>query len=226
MERQLKERLIGAAVLIAVAVIMVPEMFSGSGSRDADAQKPAANNSGASESGQVKTYRIDLQHRDAVAATSENAIPTPPMAPDTRMESSSSTASVTSTIAASVAAPLPVVVQSSSSHSSLASSTTPSSIATVTRSSSSSTPSIVVASGTTSGWSVQLGSFAAEVTAKQIVSATKSQGFAGYLSTVKVGGKTLYRVRVGPYDDRDSAQVALTKLKRNYAQASLVSPNH
>ena len=73
---------------------------------------------------------------------------------------------------------------------------------------------------------MQLGSFGAEATARKIVSDAKSHGFAAFHTAVKVGGKTLYRVRVGPYTDREAAQAALLKLKHSYAQASLVAPNH
>src|SRR5690349_16782600 len=70
MERQLKERLVGAAVLIAVAVVMVPEMFSGSGSHEVENHKTSSSEaSDSSESGQLKTYRIDLQQRDTASPT-------------------------------------------------------------------------------------------------------------------------------------------------------------
>ncbi|HEX2583540.1 MAG TPA: hypothetical protein VHL14_00290, partial [Steroidobacteraceae bacterium] len=92
MERQLKERLVGAAVLIAVAVIMVPEMFSGSGSHESENSKPPGNESSASsDSGQVKTYRIELQQREGSAASSVNSVQAMPSVPDTHADAIAST---------------------------------------------------------------------------------------------------------------------------------------
>jgi DedD protein len=60
-ERHVKERLIGAAVLVAAAVILIPEMLSGP-KRPATAAAPA-------RAGEVpmKTYTIDLNHSPGAA---------------------------------------------------------------------------------------------------------------------------------------------------------------
>jgi len=225
MERQLKERLIGAAVLIAVAVIMVPEMFSGSGSHDNDTQKPETDSSASStESGQIKTYRIELQHRDANLASSATLSPPQPVVADTAAD-----AAVANSINASHS-----VSESSSSSTTVAVSVSSSSqkSALVAQSSisaahvSSSVSSLHSASSIAAGWAIQLGSFGTESTAKQLVTTAKSHGLAAYVASAEVGNKTVYRVRVGPYPDRDAAETALSKLKRSYAQASLVAPNH
>jgi len=234
MERQLKERLVGAAVLIAVAVVMVPEMFSGSGSHDVQSQKAAdAEASGSSESGQVKTYRIDLQQREASTASSTasliSSVQSIPSVPDTHADA----------IASTVPQPEPargpseqVAAPSSSTRSLSASSANQKSPASVSVSASHASSSAAratpsqPANSSEGSWNVQLGSFGSEATAKKIVSDARSHGFSAFHSPVKVGGKTLYRVRVGPYTDREVAQAALNKLKHSYAQASLVAPNH
>jgi len=219
MERQLKERLVGAAVLIAAAVIMVPEMFSGSGSHEKDLPKPAGNQSSdSSESGQVKTYRIELQQHEGAATSSVSSIQTLPVVSDTHADAIAST--------------LPQSVPPLHEAESQAASSAAAQSATGANSSRSSTSNLsishtaVAAATSESGWTVQLGSFAAEPSAKKVISDAKSHGFAAFHSAVKVGGKTLYRVRVGPYADRDAAEAALSKLKHSYAQASLVAPNH
>ncbi len=236
MDRQLKERLVGAAVLIAVAIIMVPEMFSGSGSnRDTTDHAAVTTQTGSensSESGQTKTYRIELQHHDAVTMSSESSAQVLPMMPDTRNEAaaSSSASVVHSVVAAGVASnssssPLinnvqtsskPVVasVNSKAAKPSNVSNSVPVSAA------------VGASTGMPDAWAVQLGSFSAESAAKQIVTDAKSRGFNAYLGSVKVSGKTFYRVRVGSFPNRDAATAALSKLKRQYAQASLVAPSH
>jgi DedD protein len=218
MDRQLKERLIGAAVLIAVAVIMVPEMFSGSGSHSTTQQESASDSSA---SGQIKTYHIDLQHRESVSATSEPPVQQPPMVADTHISvppaasSASSSESVRSVAEASSA--------SSSSRSSTSQSASQSASSLRSASSSSSKSAAPI---TDDGWAIQLGSFGAEATARQVIANAKTLGFSAHEEPVTVSGKKLYRVRVGPYPDRDAAQATLSKLKHAYPQASLVAPGH
>jgi len=231
MERQLKERLVGAAVLIAVAVIMVPEMFSGSGSRDPVGNAATASDASASsDPGQVKTYRIELQHRDTASVSSESAAQVSPVVADTRADA-----------AAANTPPAPAPSAEAASSSSIPQASSSSSAARAARSASSVVPAIrestassasshaqatPVASATPGGWSIQIGSFATESAAKQVQANVRSEGFSAYLSSVTVGGKVWHRVRVGAYTDKDAAQTALSKLKRNYSQATVVSPGH
>lgn len=228
MDRQLKERLIGAAVLIAVAVIMVPEMFSGSGSRSTPQEEPVSESSA---SGQVKTYHIDLQHRESASAPTESPVQQSPMVADTHISpapmssasSSESTQAIAASSASSSASAHSANSVNSGSHSSALQNTPQ---ATSTSKSSSSSASKSSTSSVAEGWTVQLGSFAAEATARQVIAQTKTLGFTAHEESATVSGKKLYRVRVGPYSDRDAAQGALGKLKRTYPQASLVAPGH
>ena len=245
MERQLKERLIGAAVLVAVAAIMVPEMFSGTGSHhDDNTGQSAVSGSvsnASSESGQIKTYRIELQqHPQSAVQPDSGPAQAMPVVPDTRVDaapvnpppvvqnsSSSSIAAINSSRASSTPsfnASQPVLAGDRAAHSSVHSSTR--SAATVQPHDAVHEAAPVASPVTSGGWSVQLGSFAAESTAREVASGAKSHGFSAYLVPVRVGGKTLYRVRVGPFADRGAAASALSKLKRAYPQAALAAPNH
>ena len=69
-ERHVKERLVGAAVLIAAAIILIPEMLSGP---DRDARSEATGPSGAGGETPLKTYTIDLTKSPATQAA-ERAI--------------------------------------------------------------------------------------------------------------------------------------------------------
>jgi len=55
-----------------------------------------------------------------------------------------------------------------------------------------------------SGWVVQLGSFASKPNAEGLASKVKAAGYQSYLEPLDRGGQTLYRVRVGPPDDQRS----------------------
>jgi DedD protein len=54
----------------------------------------------------------------------------------------------------------------------------------------------------TSGWVVQLGSFAAKDNAEKLAHELKDKKFKAFVSEFRGGGKTLWRVRVGPEQDR------------------------
>ena len=71
-ERAVKERLVGAAVLMAAAIILIPEMLSGP---DREAAEPAATPSGETP---IKTYTIDLNQAPG----------TPPVAAEIRKDRS------------------------------------------------------------------------------------------------------------------------------------------
>ena len=75
MERKVKERLVGAAVLMAAAVILIPEMLSGH--RGSSAEPAAAQ---ARNDAPIKTYTIDLSHSSSEqppSAVVENRAPPP-----------------------------------------------------------------------------------------------------------------------------------------------------
>lgn len=227
MDRQLKERLIGAAVLIAVAVIMVPEMFSGSGSRIVAPPEDSAADS--SSIGQVKTYHIDLQHRDSASTQTEQVTQQSPMVADSHMDPHISATSTSSSESDQSVANSSVSSASSHSVSAISSSSRSSVVQSAMQASSSKSSSSSASkssAATTEGWTVQLGSFASEATAHQVVARTKTLGFIAHEEAVSVSGKKLYRVRVGPYPDREAAQSSLGKLKHTYPQASLVAPGH
>ncbi len=81
MERVVKERLVGAAVLMAAAVILIPEMLSGP-DRNSESE-PAAQ---ARSDAPIKTYTIDLSQSPSAQPTPsvvDNRAPPPeePAAP-------------------------------------------------------------------------------------------------------------------------------------------------
>jgi DedD protein len=52
--------------------------------------------------------------------------------------------------------------------------------------------------------------------AQNLVSQLAGGGFPAFLSPVEVGGETMYRVRLGPYDQRSAAEAAAERVRRNY----------
>ena len=63
------------------------------------------------------------------------------------------------------------------------------------------------------GWAVQVGAFGSADTARKLVQDLAGAGYRAFVSPVNRGGKTLYRVRVGPAGDRASAEQLVPRLK-------------
>ena len=235
-ERQLKERLIGAAVLIAIAVVLVPEMFSGPKSRVV-APDQVTRNGAASDAStdQLKTWRVTLQDTSlAVASSSATAVVVEPPAPAPRDE----VAAVSSA---------PSLEQSQQMVATLASSSASMSSTSAAHSESSAAPSVKPTASSSSNsrsaksipaktaeakpvesagkWQVQVGSFGTEARAKQIAAQLKSQGQSASVSSVQSAGRTLYRVRVAAGTSREAAQAVLKKLATAYPGASVAAPD-
>lgn len=74
-------------------------------------------------------------------------------------------------------------------------------------------------------WYVQIGSFSEQGTASTIASLIRKQGYRGEVSRVTgAKGKTLYRVRAGPYPSEVAARSAQARIStQGYPQARVVA---
>jgi cell division septation protein DedD len=63
------------------------------------------------------------------------------------------------------------------------------------------------------GWAVQIGAYSHKSDAQGQVDKLRKAGFDGYLDDVRSGGKTLWRVRVGPQTQRADAQSVRDDIK-------------
>ncbi len=85
MERPVKERLIGAAVLMAAAIILIPEMLSGP-DRDSADQQARTDATAEGSASPIKTYTIDLNQSPGsqpptATEQTDNRAPPPEEAP-------------------------------------------------------------------------------------------------------------------------------------------------
>jgi DedD protein len=211
-ERIVKERLVGAAVLMAAAIILIPEMLGGPdrGSR----AEPAAQSR---NDAPIKTYTIDLSHapgtQPAPAAVENRAPPPeepltaqPPSQPSPGSQPAASDQAKPEVSQQSVAtAPPPEPARSELPKNV---------VEPPTASSAPARPLASDAGAPTSGrWAVQIGSYAREATAERIAKQLRDQGQSAFVMPVKSGNATLYRVRLGPMKDRASAEAALRTVK-------------
>ena len=227
MDESLKARLIGAVVLVAVAVILIPELLSGRGPAQSTAPVPG-------ESG-TRTQIIDIPVNGA--ATSALA-PTPaaggqasinPGTPSGPPAAPADTGEAEST-PASVPAPSTAVADTRPDPAPPATATTTASAASRPVVAPPPAPAAAVAQPATppaaaarGGWAVQVGAFGSTAAAGKVVNELGSAGFRAYVSPVQRSGKTLYRVRVGPEADRSRADATAAALKGRGLPATVVA---
>ncbi len=217
-DRHLKERMVGAVVLVATAVILIPEMLSGPRSTS---QLPAAptteNRSTVDESTKLKTYSIDLSKPAPAASVPTTTVPTaepePPAAPAT-----TTPASTSDRIVATAAPPAEDSLPNTAAPPPKPEPSRPASPSSSLAESPRTTPTAP------SGWAVQVGSFGVRATSERIAADLKREGFSAFVVAFHSGNQTMYRVRVGPERNREAAEALLRKLKLRHPTATLVAP--
>jgi DedD protein len=231
-ERLVKERLVGAAVLLAAAVILIPEMLSGP--KHEDAFPPAAS----VDDAPTKTYTIDL------GQSSQRQAPSPaPAQVETTDAPPSESAATPPTRSATQAFPESTITQSEPQRAESAVPTgkpaakpqadaskpvAPSPATLPKRETADAAvpnPAAVASERsvpTNKGWAVQLGSFGKADTAERLAQQVRSKGHAAFVMPVKSGSGTLYRVRVGPLQDRAEADALQRQLKGENPNAAVV----
>jgi DedD protein len=244
-ERPVKERLIGAAVLMAAAIILIPEMLSGPSHDSADEQAQTASDREGSGEASIKTYTIDLNKAPG------SQLPTPVEQTDNRAPPPEETPPPETTSAPSAAQP-PVMAQASPeppaqtipAQPAAAEQETPKPAAPKpqppkreppkpeSKPESAKPESRAVASATSApktavptgkGWAVQLASYASEATAESVRNEWRAKGQSAFVMPVTTGGKTLYRVRIGPTKDRAGAEAVLKVVKASIPGAVVVT---
>ena len=63
-------------------------------------------------------------------------------------------------------------------------------------------------------WAVQLGSFGDQQNAERLAADLRKQGFAAFLSQLSTDSGQLHRVRIGPQKDRESAEAMAARLAK------------
>jgi DedD protein len=223
MERRVKERLIGATLLVVLIVLIVPEMLSGPKPPSA---QPLTVGLPTPTATPTRSVSVDLA---TSKATAEAAPPPASVAsPGAVSDMPSSTPS------GSAAGNDPT------SESTPPDQGAPASAPTVTKKAQEPSGSALEtpASGPKSrlgessavqpghrGWAVQLGSFASRTNAEKLVHQLQARGGSSpYVSASGSGSSLRYRVRVGPLADRGAAERAAGKLRAAGHPATVVAP--
>lgn len=202
MDSALKQRLIGAAVLIALAVIFVPMFLSGS---------PPSTETVTENLSIPPAPEREFQTR-VVAAEGGKATTPVPLAEHAAGggdKVATVDASANPRLASEVAYPQagvnPTATQSPSNPTARPVDPTP--------------PKPVVeraapTASRTGRYAVHLGIFANSGNADALVASAKKHGLTAYVESAEVDGKPATRVRLGPYEDRSTAEAARLKLQK------------
>jgi DedD protein len=185
METRVKERLIGAVILVALIVALVPEILSGphqlagtDGSRDSDQS--------------VRTYTVDLEAPELPTETPPAETPAPVTLPEQpAVPENSNEPGKLPEFVATMPAPNPVPEPPARSEA----------------------PASAPAS--TAGWAVQIGTFSNAENAERLARELRGDGYKAFVSPYQSNGKKRVRVRVGPEPDRSRAEQLAKRLRRD-----------
>jgi DedD protein len=217
-ENRTKERLTGALILVALLVILVPELLSGRAPRHGGDAVPEARP--ATEGPPLRSYTLNLAApADATSAgqsalnvkSADGAVALPAPALEAAPIAAPAAAPLTST--AAVVAP-PAAETTARPAPAAKPEPAPRPAAAPTTAAARSVP----APG--KGWFVQVGSFAKRENAQRYV---QQLGKHGYAAQVLAGG-TLLRVRVGPVADRPAAVALQLRLAGDGFKGSIAAP--
>ena len=197
MEVRVRERLIGALVLVAIVVLVVPAILKGrgpappepSGQPTRRVEVPVVGHEPAPEE-QVLVPEPALP--GAVSPSGDAPKPVPE--PVARATDASPTPPKRTETAPKAAAPPPA-----------AEAATPKPAA--------AKPAPVPAVAT--AWAVQLGAFSNRAKAEQLVAELQKRRYSAFVLEYRASGQVLYRVRVGPEQDRARAEEIAARLAKD-----------
>lgn len=198
MDLSLKQRLLGAAVLIALAVIFVPMFMSTSAPRKS-AEMETSNL--AIPPAPDREFQTQVLTVDAAAKTSAPATEPPPAADD--RIASVDTATAPPAVALPTPAPVPTPTP------------TPDTASKPAAPVAAAPPAPIPGAAANGRFFVHLGVYSETKNAGELVATLKKSGFQAFAETSVYQGKPAERVRVGPFEDRAAAEAARLRIKQS-----------
>jgi len=202
-DSQVKERIVGAAVLVALGVWLIPWVLDGQDepAAPADAAADAAALPAIEESAPIRTETVELTP-DGLARSPIDAPQDSGIVVDAGAAGSEADAQVTAARLADAAEP--------DAHETDA-------------------PPAAVAlrapvAEPADEWVVQLGAFSDPANARQLASRVGTFGYEAGVSEFSAGGRTMHRVRIGGFGTRAEADSVRSSLSAHGFAADVVSP--
>jgi DedD protein len=185
MEVRVRERLIGALVLVAVVVLLVPSILQGP---DPEPQGTPGQ----------PTRRVEVPVALEDPAPQDEVLVPEPELPDAQASGTVKAAPPQAPVATPSGPPEPVPGKSLADA-------RPEPSPAVSRS----------APGDAAAWAVQLGAFSNRGKAEDLVAQLRKRGYAAFVLEYRATGQVLYRVRVGPEQDRARAAEIAERLAKD-----------
>jgi DedD protein len=187
MDRALKERIIGAAVIVVFVVLVVPVFLDGP-PESGEIVSERVPLPGQAAEGETRTVVLERDRDEPVPAASVEPEARPPQP----VQTSAAAQPESKPEADPVPEPEPDPVPAKSEAQQPAQ----------------------AADSPTGMWAVQLGSFGSQENAERLAADLRKQGFAAFLSQLSTGSGQLHRVRIGPQKDRESAEAMAERLAK------------
>src|SRR5262245_26145576 len=201
MEVRVRERLIGALVLVAIVVLFVPAILRGRGGTPSEPAIPTTRRVEVPTNDAAPVPREEVlvpqPVQDAAAPLPDmNASKLPPTPPLDEPIARPPEAKPEPPAAPTAAEPPPVAKRQ------------------VTAPSVTKTPA-PAPSPATMAWAVQLGAFSNRAKAEELVAELKKRRYAAFILEYRATGQVLYRVRVGPEQERARAEEIAARLAKD-----------
>ena len=201
MDFLLKQRLVGAIVLVALGVIFIPMLLEGPNSELVPEMEPLPELTGQRSSMELGGFPDagDVPVEADVAVVQADIV-VPPNQGEELQPQPSETAEVEIAVPEPVVEPLPVPPKPAATPEPVK----PEPVK----------PEPAKPAGPLGNWVVQMGSFSSEQNALRLRDKLRKAGFVTQVEKVRVDAKSLYRVRVGPYLERAEADRDQAKLDK------------
>lgn len=189
MEQKLKERLVGASVIIAIGVVVIPMLLDGSGERQLKNIPPLPEQSVVSKPGFIQPESLPIPAPELAEVVTPTPAPGHENAP-----SQDGVKDAATSRPEEKTVPPAASVQS-------------------TPEPASNPPAIVEEK--LQAWVVQVGSFTDEAKAQSLRDELRKGSYKAFLEKIQGrSGQAMYRVRVGPVLERTEADELLVRLKK------------
>jgi len=224
-EPHVKERIVGAAILVALGVWLIPWVLDGP-DEASEATEAAADEflPATGDTGPVRTETVELDPAPPAAssraARAPDAASAAELARDEEFVAAAEVAGEDGSGTGDSAAPAGArtddgVAVVSAADGDARAQPDPAAAAPA-RSTGSATPR--------DGWAVQLGAFGDVANANQLASRVSTYGYSAYVSEFRSGGETMHRVRVGGFDSENEAEAAAGSLSAHGFPGHVTSP--
>jgi DedD protein len=200
MERQLKERIVGATVIVALGIIVIPWLLDG----PAQSSRPVERTlelPPVEQPGRTYTIPLDPAAGPPVAVDS-GPIPAPAPRPGTGAIQRPARETPPAELQPTPAEPPPRAAPQPAPQ-----------VAPRTPPQPAPQPPAAQAPAGDGPWTVQVGSFSQAQNAEGLQRQLRGQGFEAFVSRVATDAGSMYRVRVGPVPDRKSADDLLARVR-------------